>query len=109
MNAVSERPRARGARRTIALQAAIAVTALSWLLLAPPAQGQIILVPLTTGAARTLPAVAIHGDTRLIGIGPLPGSLLVEGRSADFSGFLFHHATLALATPFGGCGAGEVS
>jgi hypothetical protein len=109
MNAVLEPSPVQGARRTIALQVAIAATALGWLLLAPPAQGQIILVPLTTDAARALPAVAIHGDIRLIGSGPIPGSLLVEGRSADFSGFLIHHATLALATPFGGCGAGGVS
>jgi hypothetical protein len=109
MNAVSEPSPVQGARRTIALQVAIAATTLGWLLLAPPVRGQIILVPLTAGAARTLPATAIHGDTRLIGTGPLPGSLLVEGRSADFSGFLLHHATLALGTSFGGCGAGGVA
>jgi hypothetical protein len=87
------------------LQMALAGSAMGWLLLAPPAQGQIILVPLTPGAASALPATALHGDIRLIGAGPLPGSLLVEGRRADFTGYLLHHATLALATPPGGCGA----
>ncbi|WBO23417.1 hypothetical protein [Sphingomonas abietis] len=105
MNAASKKQAGRGHSRLIGLQAVIACTAMGWLLLAPPAQGQMTLVPLTASAALTLPATVLHGDIRLIGTGPLPGSLLVEGRRADFSGYLLHHATLVLATPPGGCGA----
>lgn len=87
------------------MQIPIAVAALGWLLLAPPASGQIMLLPLTPHAVQLLPAAVLHGETRLIGPGPLPGSLLVEARRADLAGLLLDHATLALASPEGGCGA----
>lgn len=92
----------------IGLQIAIAAIALGWLLLAPPARGQMLLVPLTHAAGERLPGLAIRGDTRLIAAGPLPGSLVVEGRRADLSPLL-RHATLVLAAPPGGCRSGAIS
>ncbi|WP_454884826.1 hypothetical protein [Sphingomonas oryzagri] len=89
----------------IGLQVAIATVALGWLLLAPPARGQMLLVPLTGSASQSLPARALHGETRLIGAGPTPGSLVVEGRRDDLTA-LYRHATLVLAVPPGGCRAG---
>jgi hypothetical protein len=87
------------------VQIVIAAIALGWLLLAPPARGQILLVPLTHVAATHLPALALRGDTRLIAAGPFPGSLVVEGRRADLTR-LFRDSTLVLAVPPGGCRPG---
>lgn len=75
-------------------------------LLAPPANGQMMLLPLTPAAARALPALGLRDGRDLIATGPLPGSLLVEGQRPSFAAFLFRHATLVLASPPGGCLAG---
>jgi len=108
MDSISDAYRRPHGHRLIGLQVAIAAIALGWLLLAPPAHGQMLLVPLTHAASQSLPGLAIRGDTRLIATGPLPGSLVVEGRRADLSSLL-RHATLVLAAPTGGCRSGAVS
>ncbi|PXA82778.1 hypothetical protein DMC47_45300 [Nostoc sp. 3335mG] len=90
------------------LQIATAAAALGWLLLAPPAQGQMLLVPLTHAAGAHLPGLAIQGNTRLIAAGPLPGSLVVEGRRADLAPLL-RHSTLVLGVPLGGCRPGATA
>jgi hypothetical protein len=90
---------------TIALQSAVAVLLLGGLLLSPPTQGPMMLVPMTAAAARALPALALRGDTRLIATGPLPGSLLVYGRRADLALPMIRHATLTLGSPAAGCTA----
>ncbi|MDH7640904.1 hypothetical protein [Sphingomonas oryzagri] len=105
MNTVSDAHRRASSAGLIGLQSTIAAATLGWLLLAPPAQGQMLLVPLTGTAIQSLPARALHGETRLIGTGPTPGSLIVEGRRDTLTG-LFRHATLVLAVPPGGCRAG---
>jgi hypothetical protein len=89
----------------LGLQSAIAAVALGWLLVAPPARGTMLLVPLTSKASADLPAFAIRGETRLIAAGPLPGSLVVDGRRADLAR-LFLHATLVLAATPAGCSPG---
>ena len=86
-------------------QATIALSLVGGLLLAPPAEGAMMLVPLTPGAARALPSLALTRDTKLVSSGPLPGSLLVYARRADLAGRLLAHATLTLASPPGGCSA----
>jgi hypothetical protein len=84
-------------------QATIALPLVGGLLLAPPAEGSMMLVPLTPAAAQALPSLALTGETKLVSSGPLPGSLLVYGRRADLAGRLLAHATLTLASPPGGC------
>jgi hypothetical protein len=90
---------------TIGVQIGVAATGFFLLMLMPPTEGQIMLVPLTPAAARTLPALALRHGTRLIATGPLPGSLVVYGRRADLAGLLVRNATLTIATPPGGCSA----
>jgi hypothetical protein len=104
MNALPVPHRYRSAL-AIGAQIVVAATGFSLLVLMPPAEGQIMLVPLTPAAARTLPVLAFRHGTRLVATGPLPGSLVVYGRRADLSGLLFRNATLALATPPSGCSA----
>ena len=108
MDSISDAYRQPHARSLIGLQIAIAAIALGWLLLAPPAHGPMLLVPLTHAASARLPGLAIHGDTRLLAAGPLPGSLVVDGRRADLSS-LFRHATLVLAAPPSGCRSGATA
>jgi len=108
MDSISDAYRRPHGTGLIGLQIAIAAIAFGWLLLAPPARGQMLLVPLTHAAGQHLPGLAIRGDTRLIAPGPLPGSLVVEGRRADLASLL-RHATLVLAAPPGGCRSGAVS
>jgi hypothetical protein len=108
MDSISDAYRQSQGAGLIGLQIAIAAIALGWLLLAPPARGQMLLVPLTRAASERLPGLAIHGDTRLIAAGPLPGSMVVEGRRADLASLL-RHATLVLAAPPGGCRSGATA
>jgi hypothetical protein len=90
---------------TTGLQICIVAVASCWLLLVPPARGEMLLVPLTSGAARELPADAIRGGTKLIAAGPTRGSLVVEGRRGDLIALLAR-ATLVLAAPPSGCRSG---
>ena len=78
-------------------------------LIAPPAQGVMVLVPLTHNASTALPRLVFHGDTRLIGQGVIPGSLVVYGRREELALPLLTHAILSLASPeilCGNAGAG---
>lgn len=84
-------------------QIALAIGGLGWLLLAPPAYGAIMLVPLTPAAAAGLPALALQGEARLIAAGPLPGSLIVEGARGRLAPAALAHAVLPLASPPAGC------
>lgn len=89
----------------IAAQAALVIGGVLALVLTPPADGTILLVPLTPAAARALPALALDGDTRLIARGALPGSLVVRGRRAALGRRLLPHAILPLASSYVGCAA----
>jgi hypothetical protein len=108
MDSVSDTHRRPFANSLMGLQVAVAAIALGWLLLAPPAQGQMLLVPLTHAASERLPSLAIQGNTRLIATGPLPGSLVVEGRRSELTR-LFRYSTLVVAVPPGGCRAGATA
>jgi hypothetical protein len=73
-------------------------------LIAPPARGVMLLVPLTHTASAALPRLVFRGDTRLIGQGAIPGSLVVYGRRSDLALPLLTHAVLSLASPEILCG-----
>lgn len=87
------------------LQLLTAGTALAAIAFAPPAEGQLLLVPLAGQDADTLTVWAADGDTRIVGRGPLPGSLVVQGRAAALAGAALRHATLIVAAPPAACGA----
>lgn len=84
-------------------QIGIGILSLTWLLVAPPPVGAMMLVPLSPAAARALPQAALNGDTRLLGSGTLPGSLVVRGRRAALLGPMFARGVLTLATDERGC------
>lgn len=80
------------------------VGAMALMAAAPPAAGRMMLVPLSADAARGMVALAIERGARLVGPGPLPGSLVVDGRRADLLSGLVHHGVALVAAPVAGCG-----
>lgn len=84
------------------LAAGAALTAIAF---APPAEGQLLLVPLAGQGADVLTVWATNSDARIVGRGPLPGSLVVQGRAAALAGAALRNATLILAAPPAACGA----
>lgn len=89
-------------------QLAIAFAAVGGLLLAPPANGQIALYPLTDGARSALPRLATTADRRLVARTGVGGGFVIRGERPAFGELLFDHGILALAVPKSGCvGDGE--
>jgi len=89
------------------LQLLAAGIALSAIAFAPPAQGELLLVPLAGQSADSVTVWATRAGVRIVGRGPLPGSLAVEGRTATLIGVALRHATLITAAPPAACGAGR--
>ena len=96
----SDRSAASGARGSwmVGLQAAATVAVLA-LVAVPPASGPMLVVPIG-GSANA----ALVGGARLVGHGPLAGSLVVDGDRATLLPHLWRHGALALAVPAFGCG-----
>jgi len=86
------------------LQIVVAVAALAVIALAPPAQGRMLLVPLAGQGIDSLAVWATQAGARIVGRGPLPGSLAVEGIRSDLLGVALHNATLVVAAPAAACG-----
>lgn len=87
-----------------ALAVQLAVVLGSGLVLAgPPAQGAMLLVPTTGGAARALVPLAVERDARLIGSGPLPGSMVVAGTRVRLLRPMLRAGVLVFAAPPAGC------
>lgn len=94
------------ARRCFPLLAQILLALIGIPVLAsyPPANGPILLVPLSAEArAAVVPAAVGHG-ARLVAPGRLPGSVIVSGRRAAISDALSGRAVLMLAADAPGCG-----
>lgn len=88
------RPRATG---FYLLQASL-LFALALLLVAPPARGAMLVLPL----AGATPA-GLLGDAQLVGGGPLPGTLIVYGERARLLPHLIRHGAIAVATSVPAC------
>lgn len=89
----------------VAAQVAGILFSLILMMAAPPAEGRLLLVPTSAAAARTMVALAIAHDARLIARGPLPASMIVYGRRAGLALPLLQAGVLILAAPAAGCGA----
>lgn len=86
------------------VQSFLVLCGLGGLYAAPPAQGRMLLVPLSAQGRATLAAVAIDHGARLVAAGPWAGSLLVDGRRDRLAGPLLRHGVLALSSAARGCG-----
>jgi len=93
-----------GAYVPLLSQMALAAVALVGLTFAPPARGKVLLIPLTIGARAKLPVEIFRHEALLLGVGPLPGSLVVMEEHQALAMPMLRLGVLALASPPAGCG-----
>ena len=98
---------ARRGRALLVAQFCLAAGTVGWLLVAPPALGAMMLVPLTPGAARTLLETSLDGGNRLLGQGPLPGSIILYGRRSPLAWRMLARGVLTVASDSRGCSIGD--
>lgn len=72
--------------------------------LMPPADGAMLLVPLTPKRIATAVDLALDHGARIGGLGPLPGTLIVRGKRARLFGPLLAQGIVAVAAPAIWCG-----
>lgn len=87
----------------VVLQAAAVAVAPLVLALWPPVSGPMMLVPLA-GDTGAVTRAALAGGARLLGSGPLPGSLVVMGDRAGIARRLGGWDVVITAAPPAGCG-----
>lgn len=92
--------------RLIAAQAAIGAVALAALALTPPAQGRMMIVSLNGQSPGEIAAWAVRDEVRIVGGGPLPGSLIVQANAGALAGTALRHGVVVMAAPAAGCGWG---
>lgn len=88
------------------VQIGAVVAAMAGLAFAPPARGRMLLVPLAPGGAAKLPAAAVAGGAKLLGTGPVPGSLVVVADRARLDGVSLADGMVILSAPPLLCGGG---
>jgi hypothetical protein len=95
----------------VMVQVGMVVAAMLGFAFAPPARGRMMLVPLSSGAAARLPAAAVDGGAKLLGPGPLAGSLVVMAERARLAAVSLADGVIILSAPalFCGAAAGEGS
>ena len=89
----------------LAAQLLLALFSFAAFVLAPPARGAMLLVPLTPRAGARLPMLSIEHGALLLKQGPLVGSLIVRGDRAELAGAMLRQAILPLAAPEILCGS----
>ena len=88
-----------------AVQCLIGIAALMAMARPPLTTGKILLVPLTPAAGGTLAPLAVAHGARLIGTGPLPGSLIVFADGRTLIPPLLRQGIVSVASPSAGCTA----
>jgi hypothetical protein len=88
----------------VLVQLGIAMTGLTAIIFTPPAQGRMLLVPLTASAEARLPSAALGHDALLLGSGPLPGSLVVIEDRPNLLWSMVRIGVLPIAASPAGCG-----
>ena len=81
----------------------IPIAALAMLIGWPPATGRLLLVPLSADSAGLLVRTAVGGGARIVDTGPLPGSIIVEGRRSDLARALASRFVIIVAARASGC------
>lgn len=75
--------------------------------LAPPAQGTMLLVPLSGQSESRVVTIALDRGATLVGRGPLPSSVIVYGTRTSLLGPLSRAGVLALSGGAAGCRPGR--
>lgn len=89
---------------SVMLQVGFVLLAFIVLALLPPATGRMLILPLSASAGRQAAALAVGGGARLMGAGPVAGSLIVWGDRDRLLTRVTHSGALLLAAPPGACG-----
>lgn len=89
---------------SLVVQGCVGVAALVVVAVVPSTRGRLLIVPLTPQATASLPSTATNLGVRLIGKGPLPGSLIVDANGVPMVAAMLRHGRLALAAPAALCG-----
>lgn len=87
------------------VQIGAVVAAMIGFAFAPPARGRMLLVPLSPAAAAALPAAAVNGGAKLLGSGPVAGSLVVMAERARLNAVSPADGVIILSAPPLLCGA----
>ena len=74
----------------------------------PPEQGRLLLLQVNAQAQARLVSLAVAGQARLVGAGPVAGSMLVEGRRDLLALPLLRQGIVTLSAQIGGC-AGAIA
>ena len=90
-----------GWRAAAVLQGVLATVAFVAIAFAPPAVGRTLLVPLDGKPIRQ--TLLDHSMLSRLAQGPLPGSVIVEGRGEVLASALFEQGILMLAVPAAMC------
>nr|WP_047166645.1 hypothetical protein [Sphingomonas sp. Y57] len=89
------------------VQIGAVVAAMIGLAFAPPARGRMLLVPLSAAAAARLPAAALADGAKLLGAGPVPGSLVVVADRAQLGKVSPGDGVIILSAPPLLCGGDD--
>lgn len=100
INALRPLPASR--RLTAGLELLAVPGVLAWLLLAPPAHGTMVVIPLD-GSGVSAASLVSGAEVQLLGRGPTQGSIVVKGDRAQIRQRLSGQASLILASPDTGC------
>lgn len=98
--------RPEGARRMplmLLVQGVMLWALMCFVTLAPPAEGTMLLVPTAQSTGQTLDS-ALHSGAKLVGRGPLPDSIVVEGRRDALLSTMISAGTLVIASSRVPCG-----
>ncbi len=86
----------------------ILIAAAGLLAFAPPARGVMMLVPVLPNGEGAALRIAAGSGVRVLGAGPLPGSLYVEGRLGALLGSAVSRGMVVLAGSYTGCSGSTV-
>jgi len=88
-------------------QIGVALVLFVLIALAPPAQGTMLLVPVTARSEGQVVALALTRGASVVQRGPLPSSIIVYGRRERLLGPLAEAGILTLAGGAAGCRSGK--
>lgn len=89
------------------IQIGLAAILLPAFLLAPPAYGRILLVPVLPGSGSHLAADMVARGARLVAPGPTGGSLVVDGDRDRILPGLLQRGVIPMSTVLIDCGAAQ--
>ena len=88
-------------------QASIVLFCMAFLLLAPTQTRPMMFVPLSSNGQSEVASLATAGDRKLLGPGPVAGSLVVRGSPQNPISALLNRGVLIVAVSYSSCANGR--